>query len=600
MNEEGPCLRSLCNQKSYKPPESVFGSKKVKLLEKNLLLGSSQEQAGFHWYLDELGDNHQTSFPMHRLLWNISPNLTTNLDGAIPNQWMVVIFSLVGLLAQGVVMAINAIAVYHWKWPRAGKAIGNYGYPTWAAGTMGITIGTCICGWVVESSSWKISLTESSSNPGEKKPRIILLQKKISELNTPTYSIMPTQPGGLFRISRRVWPPSSDGIQGTLTRREAKKRSILTIVGASITLVGFLCQNIGTRELHWSAGVLQLGLTLLLTIARAWLRRRVGNGLYKGTRSRTENISDNMSKSDVIELNPGFESCNLTTRIIERYCYIPSAVGRTPSLLSPRELLSSENTKLGLPTDTRQICWVPMIDYNEIGKLKRGSRYDSIVNNILKSQALLAGFEPDAENIVTLAAGCARAMKACLKIICNAADPYGHSRNIELHQLRCISHMLVADSYPGDGCSKPNAMAMVRVPQYSAEISNSDARYVQAIISLTRYTYRDMIIRDSRGTQKMGVWRILGHCRFDDAPDYLALLSRWISKDRLSVRRIQEDGNTRLEEPVYLPENLQDSGGSRRLAVVFGLSFSHAFDVQLSSAEDKEPLDVDSDVNEQG
>lgn len=389
MYENGVCLRSRCQQKSYRLPENIFGSKKLKLLEEAMLLESSQEQDAFFWFLYELGDSHRNSFLVHHLLKVFSPNLTTNLDGAVPNQWMVVIFSFVGLLAQGVVMAINAIAVYHWKWARAGKAIGNYGYPTWATGTAVITIGTCIWGWVVESSSWKISLTGPSSKSGEMKPQIVLFQKKISELNTPAYAIMPTQPGGQFRISKRVWPPSPNGIQNTHTRREAVKRSILTIVGASITLIGFVCQNIGTRELHWPAGILQLGLTLLLTIARAWLRRRVGDGTNKSTRSRTENISDNTSKSDVTELSSGFESCNLATRFVKHHCYIPSAAGKSPSLL-PQQVLSSENTKLGLPADTRQISWVPMIDYNEIGKLKRGSRYDSIVNNVLKSQALLA------------------------------------------------------------------------------------------------------------------------------------------------------------------------------------------------------------------
>lgn len=150
--------------------------------------------------------------------------------------------------------------------------------------------------------------------------------------------------------------------------------------------------------------------------------------------------------------------------------------------------------------------------------------------------------------------------------------------------------MLVADSYLVDGCSKPNAVAMVRVPQYSTEKGNGETRYIQAIISLTRYTYRDMIIRDSRRIHTMDVSRILGHCGRKDAQYYLDLLSHWIQKDS-------------LEEPVTLPESSQKSGGnsefSRRLFVVFRLSFSHAFNVQLSSAKDKESLDFDKDVNEQ-
>lgn len=283
--------------------------------ESFLLPESFLEQPTSLWDLDERGDSHNMS---HTTLSNISPNLTTNLDGAIPDQRIVVLFSLVGLLAQGAVMAINAIAVYHWRWPRAGKAIAKYGYPTWVAGTMGITIGTCICGWVVESSSWKKSLTVPSSKPDEVKPQIILLQKKISEMKTPTYAIIPTPPRGPFRISRRVWPRSpNDSIHNTFAKRgEAAKRSFMTIAGALIALIGFVCQNIGTRELHWSAGVLQLGLTLLLTMARAWLRRHIGNGPDGKSRSSTKAISDNTTESNVIKLDPDFESCNLATQLI--------------------------------------------------------------------------------------------------------------------------------------------------------------------------------------------------------------------------------------------------------------------------------------------
>ena len=50
----------------------------------------------------------------------------------------------------------------------------------------------------------------------------------------------------------------------------------LTMIGTFLTLADFICQNLGIRQLHWSAGVAQLVSTLLLVFLRALLRRHVG------------------------------------------------------------------------------------------------------------------------------------------------------------------------------------------------------------------------------------------------------------------------------------------------------------------------------------
>ena len=51
---------------------------------------------------------------------------------------------------------------------------------------------------------------------------------------------------------------------------DGKCLSVSTIAGTFLTCWLYLA-NIGVRELHWSAGVLQLGATLILTILRGIL-----------------------------------------------------------------------------------------------------------------------------------------------------------------------------------------------------------------------------------------------------------------------------------------------------------------------------------------
>jgi hypothetical protein len=74
-----------------------------------------------------------------------SPNLTLNVKNAVPETWKVRSIMGIGLLVQIGVLVFNAIAVYYWRWLRAGSAISSYGYPIWAIGTVSLILGVpCI------------------------------------------------------------------------------------------------------------------------------------------------------------------------------------------------------------------------------------------------------------------------------------------------------------------------------------------------------------------------------------------------------------------------------------------------------------------------
>lgn len=50
----------------------------------------------------------------------------------------------------------------------------------------------------------------------------------------------------------------------------------ITFIGALISLIGFISQFIGMRGLHWTASIVQLGITILVTIMRVIVRRGLG------------------------------------------------------------------------------------------------------------------------------------------------------------------------------------------------------------------------------------------------------------------------------------------------------------------------------------
>jgi len=229
--------------------------------------------------------------------------------------------TLVGAVVQAIVFIFNALAVYFYRWPRAGYVVAPYGFPLWAVGTTCISTGICLCAHVVESCTEESvaeplfdesktqspALAESNrdataqSTPRDPNGncesnteyRIVRLQTSMPSVNLPAYAILNDNTDPRILISRRtIFPPSSTTpdsqeagkepekeLKRKRTRQEEKSEfmATMTMIGTVLTLAGFICQNLGIRQLHWSAGVAQLVSTLLLVLLRAWLRRHVGD-----------------------------------------------------------------------------------------------------------------------------------------------------------------------------------------------------------------------------------------------------------------------------------------------------------------------------------
>lgn len=81
-------------------------------------------------------------------------------------------------------------------------------YPLWAAGTFASFVEICLCGWAVESSSQKLTVTVQCR--AENQCQIIFLQQEIPEQSFPSYMIKPINPGGKMLVSKRLWPPTTE------------------------------------------------------------------------------------------------------------------------------------------------------------------------------------------------------------------------------------------------------------------------------------------------------------------------------------------------------------------------------------------------------
>ncbi|KAL8820232.1 MAG: hypothetical protein Q9191_007559, partial [Dirinaria sp. TL-2023a] len=194
------------------------------------------------------------------LLENKAPNITLNVKGSVASRAEIRVFAIFSTILQSLVLVVSALSVYHWRWKNGSNLVPQdrrYGYPCFLVGTTAVVAGLVLCSHVIEGTT-----TEQVWQPVHEegtKYQVVKLQKSctVSEQQFDSYAIFNSASDPLIRTSR-------------LNKRNY---NILAAVGTTLAIGGFIVQFIGLRALHWSSTVMQLGATLVLTAARAWVRR---------------------------------------------------------------------------------------------------------------------------------------------------------------------------------------------------------------------------------------------------------------------------------------------------------------------------------------
>lgn len=484
---------------------------------------------------------------------DISPSITHNTPG-IPRS-TVKLLVITGLVFQATVVVVNALAVYRWQWLKSGKPIERYAYPLWAAGTGAITIGVWLCGWVVESSSEKMvvgkrdelieaqgyrplrtELPPPTALFDANELRIIFIQKELPAQNIPAYSIQFLNRKKMM-YSRRLWPstpgyiPSSQAAK-TWRAREYRARVTCVSIGTLLTLLGFVGQNIGTRGLHWSAGLLQLGATATLTILRALVRRNVGR------------LVEDPFTTTIKTLLSGFEACQLSTELIELEVFLvfaPITVRKPPA--------GSENQHFRTILD---------IDKNDFSFADdNGDKF--MIENFLKAQACLMRYLPGLGSVEKAAANCSRAMDDILDLI---LPGHGEAAWKDLGAFLCV-----AINNFGERAAAYTAgpkFRLIEAPTRRGERLG----LLQAVINSTHY----------KSIPKLNIaFRILGRCAQDDVETRHRLLSAWIEPHR----NPRESSRVEIGQPMGPTDTKatvthEDDEDEDRF-ILFGLSLSHGF-----------------------
>ena len=190
-----------------------------------------------------------------------APNLALNVKNATAPAWELWLYASVGVVLQTTAMAVPFLSTYFWQWDKGGAPVPQYGYPCFLIGTLLVILGVIACGHVIEGITTEHYFSAEAKD-GVVVDKIVRLQRPctVSDQHFTAFAIYNREDDSEIRFSR-------------LNKPDERNYSTLAATATFAAVVGFIVQFIGLRALHWSATVIQLGVTLIMTGIRAYVRR---------------------------------------------------------------------------------------------------------------------------------------------------------------------------------------------------------------------------------------------------------------------------------------------------------------------------------------
>ncbi|RDW59004.1 uncharacterized protein DSM5745_11210 [Aspergillus mulundensis] len=214
--------------------------------------------ANSEWVEEKKRENH-VSLEQQRHRFAPNPNLTINIGIRAYSPWVSVGVTVIGTALQLGVLAWAAIARYQLHWTR-GDAQERYAVPTLVSGTGLLAIGMAMCVSLIDGSTKERVFHRSTTEHAQS--RIYWVQ--------PGTQFVGDQAFDSFAYSH----PNNNLTRYTTSWKNNRQppRTLGVCVCVALTAVGFVLQFLGLRACHSSVAVAQLGLTLLMSTARSFLR----------------------------------------------------------------------------------------------------------------------------------------------------------------------------------------------------------------------------------------------------------------------------------------------------------------------------------------
>lgn len=193
----------------------------------------------------------------------IPPNIALNASSR-PSNFLVKTAALAGLVTQGAVLTLGGLVTYRYI-PSDGGGVRLYAFPLMAAGTSLVSLGMTICAFIVVASSRRETWITRYVHSGN--PELVWLQRQqvVNDETFPAIALFPKDPKIYLSLAEQ--------------EGESSQRPRLVLFGVLCSMVGFVFQFVGLRNLHWSVSVAQLVAMFMTTAIRVFLHMPFSNAM---------------------------------------------------------------------------------------------------------------------------------------------------------------------------------------------------------------------------------------------------------------------------------------------------------------------------------
>lgn len=194
-----------------------------------------------------------------------APNLSLNIGIKRQSPAIFRAVAVAGFLLQAGVLAFAATATYYLRWEKNEHQPESYAFPLTLIGTVLLCFGTYLCASLVGERTVERVFNRKGPNPENMK--FCWVQPGGQVIGDQTFDSFCYSPRDTAFLQKYV-------ISQKMPRGDQPKMERATWMAVGVTVAGFVLQFTGLRALHSAIPVAQLGVTMIMSMARTLLRMR--------------------------------------------------------------------------------------------------------------------------------------------------------------------------------------------------------------------------------------------------------------------------------------------------------------------------------------
>ncbi|KAL7808696.1 hypothetical protein V8C26DRAFT_412898 [Trichoderma gracile] len=235
-----------------------------------------------------------------------NPNLSLNIGIVKRSRWVYSTAAVFGLFAQSSVIVLAAAVKYQLKWKKNENTIDPWAFPFVLTGTICVSLGMFLCATLVNDSTKERVFERQNDTNGQgvsTGPLLYVIQPGNQVVGDQTFDpFLFSKHTSSYMTSWKVLSASDSNsrLQTLMMSRvvvlsipkfQRPSDEVSVLIATFVTTLGFVLQFVGLRAMHSVVSLLQLAVTILMSIVRALLRTQRLSTEANVLRDRPDEVS---------------------------------------------------------------------------------------------------------------------------------------------------------------------------------------------------------------------------------------------------------------------------------------------------------------------